>query len=124
MLFLEKENQKNNRNTSMMSLVIPTTYNGTQNILKIINAITFNFFLNKAWTFFTEYTLKQYGMFVCISSVGATLQLALLYMFVESGLQYGLSIILVVGLASASNLIPNKVGLFRRISGLKIDFRS
>jgi dolichol-phosphate mannosyltransferase len=84
----------------------------------IIISITSNFFLNKIWTFedrdfSARHTLKQYGMFAGICSVGATLQLTLLYIFVESRFQFGLSLIFAVGIASASNFLLNKKWTFQ-----------
>jgi dolichol-phosphate mannosyltransferase len=72
-----------------------------------------NFFLNKAWTFedrdFTlKKTLRQYGLFAGITSGGAIIQLGSLYVFLGSGLQYEMSLILAVALASVSNFLFNK----------------
>ena len=71
-------------------------------IIGIILSITSNFFLNKIWTFedrtfSPRNTLKQYGMFIGLSTVGAVVQLILLYLFVQSGFQYTPSLILAVG---------------------------
>lgn len=87
-------------------------------LIGIIFSITSNFFINKAWTFedrnfSTGHTLKQYGMFAAISSVGAAIQLAVLYLFVESGLQYSLSLIIAVAIASGSNFLLNKKWTFK-----------
>jgi dolichol-phosphate mannosyltransferase len=88
-------------------------------IIGISLSITSNFLLNKAWTFedkdfSAHHTLKQYGMFVGISSIGAGLQLALVYILVEfSRLEYGISLIIAVAIASASNFLLNKRLTFR-----------
>lgn len=87
-------------------------------IIGIILSITSNFFLNKIWTFedrtfSPRNTLKQYGMFLGLSTVGAVVQLILLYLFVQSGSQYTVSLILAVGAASASNFLLNKKWTFR-----------
>ena len=87
-------------------------------LIGIMFSITSNFFINKAWTFedknfSVRYTLRQYGTFAGISSIGAAIQLALLFLFVESGLQYGLSLIMAVAIASASNFLLNKKWTFR-----------
>ncbi|MCD6037114.1 MAG: Undecaprenyl-phosphate mannosyltransferase [Nitrososphaeraceae archaeon] len=59
-------------------------------------------------------TLKQYGSFAGISAVGATIQLLLLYLLVlEYGLQYRVSLILAVAIASMSNFLLNKKWTFR-----------
>lgn len=87
-------------------------------IIGIILSITSNFFLNKIWTFedrtfSPRNTLKQYGMFLGLSTVGAAIQLILLYLFVQSGSQYTVSLILAVGAASVSNFLLNKKWTFR-----------
>ena len=85
----------------------------------IICSITSNFFLNKWWTFEERnfsaiHTLKQYGLFVGLSSIGAVLQLAILYLLVQSGgMKYEFSLILAVAIASMSNFLLNKKWTFR-----------
>jgi dolichol-phosphate mannosyltransferase len=87
-------------------------------IIGIACSITSNFFLNKAWTFedrnfSARHTLKQYGLFVGISSVGAALQLIILYLLVQSGEAYELSLIVAVAIASMGNFLLNKKLTFR-----------
>jgi dolichol-phosphate mannosyltransferase len=87
-------------------------------IIGIILSITSNFFLNKFWTFedrtfSPRNTLKQYGMFLGLSTVGAVAQLILLYLFVQSGFQYTPSLVLAVAAASVSNFLLNKKWTFR-----------
>lgn len=82
-------------------------------LIGIIFSITSNFLLNKSWTFedrdFSLYhTLKQYGLFVAFSSIGASIQLLLVYLLVESGLGYSPSLIIAVASASISNFLLNK----------------
>ena len=82
-------------------------------LIGIIFSITSNFFLNKIWTFedrdFSLYhTLKQYGLFLAFSSIGASIQLLLVYLLVESGLSYSPSLIIAVATAAISNFILNK----------------
>jgi dolichol-phosphate mannosyltransferase len=72
-----------------------------------------NFLLNKFWTFedrdfSLRKTLKQYGFFAAIISAGAVAQLGALYLFLESGFSYELSLIIAVALASGSNFLFNK----------------
>jgi dolichol-phosphate mannosyltransferase len=86
-------------------------------LVGIIFSITTNFLLNKLWTFedrnFSLYhTLKQYGLFVAFSSLGATVQLLLIYLLVESGLSYSPSLIMAVATAAISNFILNKKWTF------------
>ncbi|MFZ0512303.1 MAG: glycosyltransferase family 2 protein [Candidatus Nitrosopolaris sp.] len=84
----------------------------------IILSITSNFFLNKIWTFedknfSASNTLKQYAMFLGLSTVGAVVQLMLLYLLVQSGFQYTASLVLAVAAASVSNFLLNKKWTFR-----------
>jgi dolichol-phosphate mannosyltransferase len=81
-------------------------------------SITTNFLLNKIWTFEDKrfsvlYTLKQYGLFLIFSSLGISIQLTLVYLMVESGIPYNLSLICAVAAASISNFILNKKWTFR-----------
>lgn len=84
----------------------------------IICSITSNFFLNKAWTFedrnfAIKHTLRQYGLYVGFSSFGAVLQLSLLQLFVQSyGIEYALSLLFAVGIASVGNFLFNKKWTF------------
>jgi dolichol-phosphate mannosyltransferase len=80
----------------------------------ILVSITLNFILNKLWTFddrdfSTLYALKQYTMYLGLSTVGAVLQFALVYVLVESsGIQYGLALFPAVAIGSLSNFLLNK----------------
>jgi len=81
-------------------------------------SITTNFLLNKVWTFEDKkfsvlYTLKQYGLFLLFSSLGISIQLTLVYLMVESGIPYYISLICAVAAASLSNFILNKKWTFR-----------
>ena len=77
-----------------------------------------NFFLNKIWTFgdrnfSMRHTVKQLGLFAAICSFGAGLQLALVYLLVESGIiQFNFALILAVAIASANNFLLNKKWTF------------
>jgi dolichol-phosphate mannosyltransferase len=84
----------------------------------IIFSISSNFFLNKIWTFedrnfSPRNALKQYGMFLGLSTIGAVVQLILIYLLVRSGFQYTLSLFLAVIVASVSNFLLNKKWTFR-----------
>ncbi len=85
-------------------------------VVGIILSITSNFFLNKIWTFedrkFSRGTLPQYGTFVGLSTVGAMIQLLLLYILVQSGFEYGISLLAAVAVASISNFLLNKKWTF------------
>jgi dolichol-phosphate mannosyltransferase len=88
-------------------------------LVGIIISTTSNFFLNKIWTFedrdlSVEKTLKQYCSFAGISAVGATIQLLLLYLLVvDYGLQYRVSLIIAIAIASISNFLLNKKWTFQ-----------
>jgi dolichol-phosphate mannosyltransferase len=86
-------------------------------IVGIIVSNISNFFLNKAWTFedrdfSIKRTLRQYGLFAAITAGGAIIQLGSLYVFLGSGLDYGISLIFAVALASVSNFLLNKKWTF------------
>ena len=87
-------------------------------IIGIICSMTSNFFLNKAWTFedrdfSVKHTLRQYGLYAGFSGFGAIVQLSLLYLFVQSyGIQYALSLLLAVAVASVGNFLFNKKWTF------------
>lgn len=82
-------------------------------------SMTSNFLLNKIWTFedsdFSSLTrtLKQYVLFLGFSSIGASIQLLVVYLLVElSGYGYAPSLILAVLAGSGSNFILNKKWTF------------
>ncbi|MGN6630276.1 MAG: glycosyltransferase [Candidatus Nitrosocosmicus sp.] len=84
----------------------------------IIISITSNFMLNKVWTFgdrnfAPKHTIKQYLLFLIICSLGASLQLGLVYLLVESKVSYELSLLLAVIAASVSNFVLNKKLTFK-----------
>jgi dolichol-phosphate mannosyltransferase len=91
----------------------------TATLVGIICSITSNFLLNKRWTFedkdFAAWnTLKQYGMFAGISSMGASLQLLIVYLLMEVvGFNYPLSLSIGVAIASISNFLLNKKWTFQ-----------
>ena len=84
----------------------------------IVCSITSNFLLNKAWTFedrnfSPKHTLKQYGLYFAFSSVGAAIQLGLVYLFVESyGVEYSIALFIAVAIASLGNFLFNKKWTF------------
>jgi dolichol-phosphate mannosyltransferase len=88
-------------------------------LIGIIASITTNFLLNKTWTFgdrdfSTKRTLKQYGKFVIFSSLGALVQLGMVFYLVdEYQLSYPISLILAVLSAAFGNYILNKKYTFK-----------
>ena len=89
------------------------------NVIGIVVSMTSNFLLNKIWTFedrdfSTKNTLKQYGKFVGFSSLGALIQLSLVFSFVEvHQMAYPLALMLAVFTAAFSNFILNKKWTFK-----------
>lgn len=88
-------------------------------LMGIIFSITSNFILNKYWTFedrdfSTKRTLIQYGKFTGFSSIGALVQLGMVYYLVdELSVTYPVSLILAVGIAAFSNFVLNKKWTFK-----------
>ena len=89
--------------------------NNTWNIV----SITSNFVLNKYWTFedreFTpKRTIIQYGKFAGFSSIGALVQLGLVYYLVdEISISYPIALVSAVATAAFSNFILNKKWTFK-----------
>ena len=88
-------------------------------IFGIIFSISSNFLLNKYWTFedrnfSLKRTLIQYGKFVGFSSIGALVQLGMVYNFVDQwNISYPISLVLAVGVAAFGNLLLNKKWTFK-----------
>ena len=88
-------------------------------LMGIIFSITSNFILNKYWTFedrdfSTKRTLVQYAKFTGFSSIGALVQLGMVYYLVdELSILYPVSLVLAVGTAAFSNFILNKKWTFK-----------
>ena len=88
-------------------------------LIGIIASITTNFLLNKTWTFddrdfSKKRTLKQYGKFVTFSSLGALVQLGMVFYLVdEYQLSYPISLVLAVLSAAFGNYILNKKFTFK-----------
>jgi dolichol-phosphate mannosyltransferase len=88
-------------------------------ILGIIFSISSNFILNKYWTFedrdFTpKRTVIQYGKFTGFSSIGALIQLGMVYYLVDGlSLSYPIALVLAVGTAAFSNFVLNKKWTFK-----------
>jgi dolichol-phosphate mannosyltransferase len=83
-------------------------------LVGIIFSITTNFLLNKVWTFedrdfSTRHFIRQYVSFLALCSLGAVIQLTLVFVFVEySHIQYGISLVIAVCVASLGNFLLNK----------------
>ena len=88
-------------------------------IIGIAVSMTSNFILNKIWTFEdrnfeAKKTLVQYGKFVGFSSLGALIQLGMVYVLVDNyQIIYPLALIIAVIIAALSNFILNKKWTFK-----------
>jgi len=88
-------------------------------IIGIAVSMSSNFILNKIWTFEdrnfeAKKTLTQYGKFVGFSSLGALIQLGMVYILVDNyQFVYSLALILAVIIAASSNFIFNKKWTFK-----------
>lgn len=88
-------------------------------VIGIVVSMTSNFLLNKLWTFEDrdfdpKKTALQYGMFLGFSSLGALIQLGMLYVLVESyAVDYPPALILAVATASVGNFVLNKKWTFK-----------
>lgn len=89
------------------------------NLIGIGASITTNFLLNKTWTFgdkdfARKRTLKQFGKFVTFSSLGALVQLGMVYYLVDTqSLSYPISLVVAVLTAAFGNYILNKKYTFK-----------
>jgi len=88
-------------------------------IIGIMFSMSSNFVLNKIWTFGdrnfeVKSTLVQYGKFIGFSSLGALVQLGIVYVLVDSyQLLYPVALVLGVATAASSNFILNKKWTFK-----------
>ena len=89
------------------------------NVIGIIVSITTNFILNKVWTFGdrnfgAKRTISQYGKFAMFSSLGALVQLGMVYFLVDSNeISYPIALILAVMTAAFGNFVLNKKWTFK-----------
>lgn len=88
-------------------------------IMGILFSISSNFVLNKYWTFedkdfSPKRTILQYGKFTGFSSIGALVQLGMVYYLVDGfSLSYPIALVLAVGTAAFSNFVLNKRWTFK-----------
>jgi len=88
-------------------------------VIGITISMSSNFILNKIWTFEdrnfeAKKTLAQYGKFVGFSSLGALIQLGMVYVLVDNyQVMYPIALILAVIIAATSNFILNKKWTFK-----------
>ena len=98
------------------------------NVIGIVASITTNFILNKIWTFNDrdfniKRTISQYGKFAMFSSLGALVQLGVVYFLVDNnGIAYPLALILAVITAAFGNFVLNKkMDIQRKITRMKLE---
>jgi dolichol-phosphate mannosyltransferase len=88
-------------------------------IIGIMFSMSTNFLLNKIWTFGdrnfeAKKTITQYGKFIGFSSLGAMIQLGMVYIMVDSyQFVYPVALVLAVATAASSNFILNKKWTFK-----------
>ena len=98
----------------ILAIVVSNVWYLQATLMGIIVSITTNFLLNKVWTFedkdfSLKHSFRQYGSFLALCSLGAIIQLSLVFIFVEySRIQYGLALIMAVCVASVGNFLLNK----------------
>ena len=89
------------------------------NVIGIIASISTNFILNKIWPFGDRdfrirKTISQYGKFAMFSSLGALVQLGVVYFLVDNNeVSYPLALILAVIAAAFGNFVLNKKWTFK-----------
>jgi dolichol-phosphate mannosyltransferase len=102
-----------------LNTLFPNIWYLYSTVIGIVVSMTSNFFLNKLWTFENrDFNVKdtgiQYGMFMGFSSLGAIIQLALVYVLLEDyNVEYPLALILAVSAASVGNFLLNKKWTFK-----------
>jgi len=103
----------------LFQAVVPELWYLYTTIIGIFFSMTSNFMLNKVWTFedrdfAAKKTAVQYGMFMGFSSLGALIQLGVVYALVENyNLDYPLALVLAVMAASLGNFVFNKKWTFK-----------
>ena len=89
------------------------------NLIGIFASMSSNFFLNKLWTFEDKdfkprKTASQYVKFIAFSSLGALVQLGMVYSLVENyQIEYPIALVLAVLTAAFGNYILNKKWTFK-----------
>lgn len=103
----------------LLNVVFPTLWYLHGTIIGIVLSMTSNFLLNKIWTFEDrnfggKRTAMQYTMFLGFSSIGALLQLSIVYLLVDrSYTDYAVALVVGVIFASVGNFLLNKKWTFK-----------
>jgi len=84
----------------------------------IIVSLSSNFLLNKVWTFqdnnmYVKIILKQYVKYFFFNSVGVIMQLSIVFGLGKTNIDYGITIIIAILIASILNYIVNKKFIFK-----------
>jgi dolichol-phosphate mannosyltransferase len=102
-----------------LNTLFPNMWYLYSTVIGILVSMTSNFFLNKLWTFEDKnFNVKdtgiQYCMFMGFSSIGAIIQLGLVYLLLENyNIEYPSALILAVSAASVGNFLFNKKWTFK-----------
>jgi len=102
-----------------LNTLFPDSWYLYSTVIGILASMTSNFFLNKIWTFENrnfgvKETGIQYLMFMAFSSIGAIIQLALVFALLENyNIGYPSALILAVSVASVGNFLLNKKWTFK-----------
>lgn len=102
-----------------LNTLFPSTWYLYSTVIGILVSMTSNFFLNKLWTFENRnFAVKetgiQYLMFMGFSSLGAVIQLVLVFALLENyNIGYPFALILAVSAASIGNFLLNKKWTFK-----------
>jgi dolichol-phosphate mannosyltransferase len=103
----------------LFNILVPELWYLYATVIGIAFSMTSNFFLNKVWTFEdrdfnTKKTAIQYGMFMCFSSLGALIQLGIVYVLFENyNMGYPPALILGVATGAVGNFLLNKKWTFK-----------
>jgi dolichol-phosphate mannosyltransferase len=103
----------------LFNILVPELWYLYATVIGIAFSMTSNFFLNKVWTFEdrdfnTKKTAIQYGMFMGFSSLGALIQLGIVYVLFENyDMGYPPALILGVATAAVGNFLLNKKWTFK-----------
>jgi dolichol-phosphate mannosyltransferase len=98
----------------LLSNVVSNIWYIQATLFGILTSITTNFLLNKVWTFedhdfSIRHFFRQYILFLTLCALGAGVQLSLVFIFVEYfHIQYAISLIIAVCIASLGNFLLNK----------------
>lgn len=103
----------------LFNTFVPELWYLSATVIGIAFSMTSNFFLNKVWTFedrdfAAKKTAVQYGMFMGFSTLGALIQLGMVYALVENyHVGYEPALVLGVATAAVGNFLLNKKWTFK-----------